>query len=104
MIGNSSSGITEAPSFKIGTVNIGERQTGREFARSIIQCDPKSSEISHAISMLYNKDFQSEIKGTDNPYGTAGSTKKILEILKVTDFKNIRKPPFKDLEFEVPNG
>jgi GDP/UDP-N,N'-diacetylbacillosamine 2-epimerase (hydrolysing) len=103
VVGNSSSGICEAPSFKIGTINIGDRQIGRDFARSIIQCEPKCTEISQAISMLYDVDFQEEIKRTVNPYGCAGSTKKILEILKSTDFKNVIKPPFKDLDFKVTN-
>ena len=49
MIGNSSSGIIEAPSFRVATINIGDRQKGRIFAKSIINCNPTKKEINNAI-------------------------------------------------------
>ena len=58
MIGNSSSGIIEAPSFKIATINIGNRQKGRIFASSIINCKPKEKEISYAIKKIRTAKFK----------------------------------------------
>ena len=55
IIGNSSSGLLEAPSFKIGTINIGDRQKGRVKAKSVINCNYEVSSISKALKKLYSK-------------------------------------------------
>ena len=62
MIGNSSSGISEAPSFNIGTINIGDRQKGRIKAASIIDCKPNRKSIKKAFKKLYSKEFQTRLK------------------------------------------
>ena len=81
VIGNSSSGIIEAPSFKIGTINIGDRQKGRYQSKSIINCSPDKESIADAISKLYSEAFQSQLKQAENPYGKGDTANRIKEIL-----------------------
>jgi GDP/UDP-N,N'-diacetylbacillosamine 2-epimerase (hydrolysing) len=89
MVGNSSSGLLEAPSFKIGTINIGDRQKGRIKADSIIDSNPDTLSISKAFDKLYSKKFQATLKKVENPYGNGGSSEKIIEIIKKTNISNI---------------
>ena len=65
VVGNSSSGIIEAPSFKVPTVNIGDRQKGRMQARSVINCEPNEESIKEAILQALSEPFKSEIKSID---------------------------------------
>ena len=98
VVGNSSSGILEAPSFKIGTINIGDRQKGRIKAKSVIDCEPKKEEIKKAFEKLYSKEFQEMLKDVKNPYeGDGYPSKKIVEVLKKSDLKNILKKRFYDI-------
>ena len=97
VVGNSSSGIIEAPSFKIATVNIGDRQKGRLMANSIINCKFKKNEIKRSIEKIYSSKFQSQLKNTINPYGEGGATEKIVKILKTVKLKGLIKKPFYDL-------
>ena len=97
MVGNSSSGLGEAPSFKIGTINIGDRQKGRIKASSVIDCEPNKDSILKSFEKLYSKEFQETLKTTINPYGNGCASKKIVEILKSVDLKNILKKSFYDL-------
>jgi len=98
VVGNSSSGLLEAPSFKIGTIDIGDRQKGRIKAGSVISCLPKKEGISQSLDRLYSKDFQNIIKSTKNPYGKGEAGKKIVEIIKQTDFNGILKKSFYNLK------
>jgi len=98
MVGNSSSGLAEAPSFKIGTINIGERQKGRIKASSIIDCEPNQKSIKKAFEKLYSNKFQELLKSVNNPYDNGSTSKKIIEILKNIDLKNILKKSFYDLK------
>ena len=97
VVGNSSSGLAEAPSFKIGTINIGDRQKGRIKASSVIDCEPNKDSILKSFEKLYSKEFQETLKTTINPYGDGCASKKIVEILKNVDLKNILKKSFYDL-------
>ncbi|MAZ06891.1 MAG: UDP-N-acetylglucosamine 2-epimerase (hydrolyzing) [Rickettsiales bacterium] len=81
VVGNSSSGIIEVPSFTIGTINIGDRQKGRIKGVSVIDTPPSISGISNSLRKLYTKEFQESIKNEVNPYGQGGVSKKIKEIL-----------------------
>lgn len=81
LVGNSSSGILEAPYLKIPTVNIGGRQSGREKSPTIIDCEATSNEIYMAIEKLYDRNFRDGIKEAENLYGTPGASKRIVEIL-----------------------
>ena len=97
VVGNSASGLAEAPSFKIGTINIGDRQKGRIKASSVIDCEPNKDSILNSFEKLYLKEFQETLKTTINPYGDGYASKKIVEILKNVDLKNILKKSFYDL-------
>jgi GDP/UDP-N,N'-diacetylbacillosamine 2-epimerase (hydrolysing) len=81
VVGNSSSGLTEAPTFKIGTINIGDRQKGRLEADSVIDCDPNLKAINKAIETLYSKEFQEKLMRVQNPYGDGRAVEKIIDVL-----------------------
>ena len=81
VVGNSSSGLIEVPSFNKATINIGSRQFGRVKADSIIDCLPEKNSIKEAIKQIYNKNFQNKILKTTNPYGTGGASKKIVKTI-----------------------
>lgn len=89
IIGNSSSGIIEAPSFKIPTINIGIRQKGRIKSDSVIDCRTNKDEILKAIKQGISVEFRKKLISTDNPYGTGESSKKIVDKIKNIDLKNI---------------
>ena len=82
IVGNSSSGLLEAPSFKIATVNIGDRQLDRMQAKSVINCSPKKSEIILAIKKIYSKNFKQKVLKTVNPYGNGGAVQKLIKIIE----------------------
>ncbi len=83
MIGNSSSGILEAPSFKIPVINIGSRQQGRERSKNIIDVKPKKDKIFSAMNIVLNdRAFRRQIKQTKNKFGDGNATQKIIKILK----------------------
>ncbi len=82
VLGNSSSGIIEAPSFKIPTINIGDRQKGRLQATSVINCMPNKNEILESFEYAFSKEFKDILKVTINPYGDGDTTSKIKNILK----------------------
>ena len=96
VVGNSSSGLIEAPSFKIGTINIGDRQKGRIEADSVISCLPKKRNIDSAFNKLYSKEFQNILDKVENPYGKGGASKEIINIIKGVSLQNIIKKPFHD--------
>ena len=98
MVGNSSSGLIEAPSFKIGTINIGDRQKGRIKASSIIESSPKKHEILNSLEKLYSVEFQESLQSVENPYGTGGASILITDTIKQTDLNNIIKKSFYDLK------
>ena len=97
VIGNSSSGISEVPYFKKPTINIGDRQKGRLRAESILDCNHDEDSITSAIKKIYTKEFELKVSKSKCPYGYPGGSKKILDILKATDFKSLIKKSFYDL-------
>ena len=97
VIGNSSSGLLEVPSFAKGTINIGDRQGGRLKANSVIDCSPDKNSITSAIEKLYSNTFQTILKTVENPYGTGGASKKIVETLEEISMDNVLKKCFFDL-------
>lgn len=101
MIGNSSSGILEAPSFGIPTVNIGDRQKGRMMASSIICCSSEKEDIEKAVKTALSDSIIEKIKGTENPFGDGETSVKIYEIVKCflnNETTGIRKH-FYDINF-----
>ena len=97
VVGNSSSGLAETPTFKIGTINIGDRQKGRLKAKSVIDCMPSKTSIKKAIDTLYSEDFQKVFPSVKNPYGEGGATEKIMNILLNEPMPEDIKKKFYDL-------
>ena len=98
VVGNSSSGLLEAPSFKIGTINIGDRQKGRIKAESVIDCSANKFDIKKAFEKLYSLEFQNSLVNVRNPYGDGCASKKIIEEIKRVNLENILKKTFYDLK------
>ena len=96
VIGNSSSGLAEVPSFKKGTINIGDRQRGRLQAASVINCDPTRQSIAAAVKQLYSINFQMSLSKIRNPYGEGGASEKILQIIKSVGVGDLLKKHFYD--------
>lgn len=96
VLGNSSSGIIEAPELNKFTINIGDRQKGRLMAKSIIQCNPNKKDITKKISLIYKKYRNKKIMNNSTIYGKAGASLKIYKILKKTNLKKIIKKKFYD--------
>ena len=103
VIGNSSSGIVEAPSMRIPTVNIGDRQKGRMLAESVISCAPFADTIKSAIEQVLSKNFQERAKNVVSPFGDGTTSEQIelhlLDYLRNDKLSVIR--PFFDIHFDI---
>ena len=97
VLGNSSSGLLEVPSFKKATINIGERQKDRLKAKSVIDVMPETSNIEHALKRIYSKKFKNILKKTFNLYGNGGSSDKTYNIIKNINLENYTKKKFFDI-------
>jgi GDP/UDP-N,N'-diacetylbacillosamine 2-epimerase (hydrolysing) len=97
VIGNSSSGIVEAPSFKIPTVNIGDRQKGRIRPGSVVDCEPSAASIEAAIHKGISPEFQRALKDTKNPYEQAGTAGEIVSVIAAFDPDGLLKKRFYDI-------
>ncbi len=82
VIGNSSSGIIEVPSFGVPTVNIGDRQKGRVQAESIVDCAPATSAIATAVQQALTPEFRRRAANCINPYGKANTSMRIVEVVQ----------------------
>ena len=98
VVGNSSSGIIEAPSLEVGTVNIGDRQTGRVRAASVIDCSATYEKIRSALEQLLSPEFQAGLADVVNPHGDENVSKKIVDVLKTVTPSDLIKKRFRDLE------
>jgi len=97
VVGNSSSGLIEVPTFRKGTIDIGDRQRGRLRAASVIHCEPARQDIAGALTTLYSPTFQKSMAGVKNPYGSGGASERLVEVLKRTPLDNLVKKHFHDL-------
>lgn len=97
VVGNSSSGLAEVPSFRKGTINIGDRQKGRLMAASVINCEPTASAIAAALAQLFEPGFQATLGATVNPYGAGGASEKVLQTIKTISLDAIAKKTFYDI-------
>jgi GDP/UDP-N,N'-diacetylbacillosamine 2-epimerase (hydrolysing) len=97
VVGNSSSGLTEVPSFKKGTINIGDRQLGRLQAPSVINCEPVHQSIAAALKKLYTPAFQASLGDAKNPYGEGGASERVVETIKHCAIDGVVKKSFYDL-------
>jgi GDP/UDP-N,N'-diacetylbacillosamine 2-epimerase (hydrolysing) len=96
VVGNSSSGLIEVPSFKKGTINIGDRQKGRVRAKSVIDCEPDRAAISAAIARLYSGSFQSLLSSIENPYGRGGASAAIIDVVEAISLEGLILKSFVD--------
>ena len=97
VVGNSSSGIIEVPSFQKGSINIGNRQKGRIAAKNVINCKNNETSIDFSIKKLLSKKFKEDIKKNKNPYFQKNTSTNIVNILKKLSFKDLPYKNFFDL-------
>jgi len=101
VIGNSSSGILEAHPAGTVCVNIGDRQRGREQAKSVVNCGWDVNEITNSISIGLSQS-QRELLKLDSPYGKPGVAQKIAAIIKKVDLAKLRTKPFHNFNGDHP--
>lgn len=82
VIGNSSSGLIEVPSFNVPSIDIGERQKGRVHGETVIHCNPEKKEINDSIKKALCPDFISKIKCQKNPYDAGNTSDRIIKVLQ----------------------
>lgn len=97
VVGNSSSGLAEAPSMGIGTIDIGDRQRGRLRASSVIHCEPSCDQIRRALATLYSPEFKAGLAQVVNPYGTGGASQRIVKVLATHPLESLLKKTFHDI-------
>jgi GDP/UDP-N,N'-diacetylbacillosamine 2-epimerase (hydrolysing) len=97
VVGNSSSGLAEVPSFQKGTVNVGDRQRGRLQAASVINCEPIRHSIAAALQQLYSTSFQASLKQVISPYGDGGASDIVVGTIKNCALDGLVKKVFYDL-------
>ena len=98
VVGNSSSGILEAPLAKTATINIGDRQKGRIMPESIINCSVDQEEIEKAFDIVKSTEFRDIVNAVVNPYGNGNASGQIVDVLKKTDFSLLRTKSFYDIK------
>lgn len=96
VIGNSSSGLVEAPALATPTVDIGDRQRGRLKASSVIEARERQDEISAAIVRALSAEFRAELKANMSVYGAPGASARIKEILKTAPLDGVLMKAFYD--------
>lgn len=101
VVGNSSSGIIEAPSLKTATINIGDRQAGRLRAASVIDCRPSRADIAAAFKKLYTAGFRATVETVANPHGGGDAARHIVEVLKHVDPAGCVKKRFNDVDIDL---
>jgi len=97
ILGNSSSGLLEAPTLKIPTLNIGDRQKGRLKAKSVVDCPAKSQKIIYNLKKILNGNKKNKYQNFKSPYGVPGASKKIVSILEKINYKKLLKKNFNDI-------
>lgn len=102
LVGNSSSALLEAPTFKKGAVNIGDRQLGRMQAENVINCAAERSQIIAALERLYTPEFQDGLTSVSNPYGDGGASDRVINIIKRINFNELLEKSFYDLPIVAP--
>ena len=96
VVGNSSSGLAEVPSFTKGTINIGDRQLGRLRATSVIDCEPDRQAITAALFYLFSDEFQRQLPATKSPYGDGGASEAVVKAIERAPLNSLLKKRFWD--------
>ena len=97
VVGNSSSGILEAPTAQTGTINIGDRQKGRIQAESIVNCSTQKEDILQAFQKVQSEEFRNKLKDITNPYGNGNTSHQIIGILKTVSPDKLSQKIFYDI-------
>lgn len=97
VVGNSSSGVVEAPSFHIPTLDIGDRQKGRIAADSVYHCAPDAESIRSGLNYIFSEEFQTVVQNTQNPYEKPDIVKSIFDVISTYPLEGIIKKPFYNL-------
>lgn len=100
VVGNSSSGIVEAPSAPTATINIGDRQKGRIQAESIINCKAYKEDINMSFNKVKSIEFRNIVETVVNPYGDGTASGQIYEILKNISLNELRQKKFYDIHHD----
>lgn len=95
VVGNSSSGLLEAPAVGVATVDIGPRQQGRLRAPSVLHCGESTAEISRALEVALSADHRAIAARRESPYGQPGASRRIIDLLETVDV-TVRTKPFVD--------
>jgi GDP/UDP-N,N'-diacetylbacillosamine 2-epimerase (hydrolysing) len=98
VLGNSSSGLLEAPSFGTTTINVGGRQDGRPRASSVVDVECEETHLVKVIQSVISASPGSTLQSVENAYGNPGASKKITEILDALDLNNLLPKRFFDLK------
>ncbi|GAA4046869.1 UDP-N-acetylglucosamine 2-epimerase [Parerythrobacter jejuensis] len=101
VVGNSSSGLIEAPAFKIPTLNIGARQDGRLRAASVVDCPADRSAIAAGLKRILASEFREQVKDVVNPYGQGGASERIVKEIEDWTPRGSSKA-FLDLAYDLP--
>ena len=96
-MGNSSSGIIEAPSLNIKTINIGDRQKGRVSGNTVINVKPIMKEIITSINKIYNKKYNLLSSNNKNIYDNGLTSKKIYKIISKVELNKMKHKKFYNL-------
>lgn len=99
VVGNSSSGIVEAPTFKVASINIGNRQLGRLSANSVIHVKADTKQIDEALSKIYTTTYQQKLSVVKNPYGEGNSSNKVIQVLKNIDLASLNTKSFYNIDY-----
>ena len=97
LVGNTSSGLIEAPFLKTATVNIGDRQSGRLRADSVVDCAPDSKSIVSAVEKVLSPEFQSMLSAVESPYGKGEVAPNVKKVLKDFSLENLVIKKFHDI-------
>ena len=100
VIGNSSSGLVEVPSFQVPTINIGDRQKGRIRAESVLDCMPKQFDIEKQVHKALSLEFRTKLPGVKNPYGDGKTSDKIIHVIR--EFMSEDKIQLKKKFYNIP--
>jgi UDP-hydrolysing UDP-N-acetyl-D-glucosamine 2-epimerase len=98
VVGNSSSGLLEAPSLGVATIDIGDRQAGRPRASSVVHCEATREAIDEALRLVYDPKFRATLAGTRNPYGDGGASARIVQLLATHSLDGLVRKRFHDLD------
>lgn len=99
VVGNSSSGIVEAPTFKVASINIGNRQLGRLSANSLIHVKADTKQIDEALCEIYTPTYQQKLSVVKNPYGEGNSSNKVIQVLKNIDLASLNTKSFYNIDY-----